>query len=120
MKIGFFLLSLLLFAGCATTTASNIAGKNRSQLLIVPAAEVNRMSLDYFAKQNDAARSKHLLVTGGPEFDRVQVIMRRLVPHTVALRKDAVDWPWELVLIDAPEVNAHVMAGGKVTASTLA
>ncbi|NCS66446.1 MAG: peptidase M48 [Hydrogenophilales bacterium CG03_land_8_20_14_0_80_62_28] len=118
MKIGFFLLSLLLFAGCATTTASNIAGKNRSQLLIVPAAEVNRMSLDYFAKQNDAARSKHLLVTGGPEFDRVQVIMRRLVPHTAALRKDAVDWPWELVLIDAPEVNAHVMAGGKVTVYT--
>jgi predicted Zn-dependent protease len=109
---------MLLIAGCATTTTSNIAGKNRSQLLIVPTSDVNRISLTYFAQQNNDAQTKHQLITSGPEFARVNTIMHRLVPQTVALRKDAIDWPWELVLIDAPDVNAHVMAGGKVTVYT--
>jgi predicted Zn-dependent protease len=118
MKTGFLLLAVLLLAGCATTTRPNIAGTTRSQLLIVPSATVNRMSLDYFAQQNTEARTKHRLITQGPEFNRVNVIMHRLIPQTAALRNDAVNWPWELVLIDSDEVNAHVMAGGKVTVYT--
>ncbi len=118
MKAGFTLLAALLIAGCATTTAPNIAGTNRSQLLIVSASDVNKMSLGYYAQQNNDARTKHQLITSGPEFNRVNAVMRRLIPQTAILRKDAVGWPWELVLIDSQEVNAHVMAGGKVTVYT--
>jgi predicted Zn-dependent protease len=118
MRTQFLLLAILLFAGCATTTTSNIAGSNRSQLLIASASDVNRLSLGYFAQQNNDARSKHRLITSGPEFNRVNAVMHRLIPQTATFRKDAVDWPWELVLIDAPDVNAHVMAGGKVTVYT--
>ncbi len=118
MNFRFLLLAVLLVAGCATTTQSNVAGKNRSQLLLVPASAVNRMSLQFFEKQNSEAKAKQQLITGGPEFNRVDAVMHRLIPQTGILRKDAVRWPWELVLIDAPDINAHVMAGGKVTVYT--
>jgi predicted Zn-dependent protease len=44
--------------------------------------------------------------------------MQRLAPQVAAFRADAARWPWQLVLIDEDTVNAHVMAGGKITVYT--
>lgn len=107
--------AISLLTACGSTTKSSVAGGNRSQLLLVSAETVNKASLQYYAQQNAEARKKGELITSGAEFSRVQNIMQRMVPQVGVFRDDAAAWKWELVLIDEPEVNAHVMAGGKIT-----
>ena len=104
-----------LLMGCGTTTKDTAAGRHRSQLLIVSAEEVNQSSLQFYAQQNAEARKKGELITSGPEFNRVYAIMQRMVPQVGVFREDARNWNWELVLINEDTVNAHVMAGGKIT-----
>jgi len=114
------LCAALLAAGCASTTSGSVAtgGKSRSQLLLVSPEQVMKQSLQYYDEQNREARAKGQLVTSGPEWSRVNAIMQRLVPQVAAFRPDAARWPWQLVLIDEDTVNAHVMAGGKITVYT--
>lgn len=104
-----------MLTACGTTTKSSVAGSNRSQLLIVSADTVNKSSLQYYAQQNAEARQKGELVTSGAEYNRVYTIMQRMVPQVGVFRDDATAWKWELVLINEDTVNAHVMAGGKIT-----
>ena len=104
-----------LITACATSTKAGVAGTQRSQLLLVSADTVNKASLQYYAQQNSEARKKGELITSGPEYERVRHVMERLVPQVGVFRDDAARWPWELVLIDEETVNAHVMAGGKIT-----
>ncbi|MDO5626458.1 MAG: M48 family metallopeptidase [Pseudomonadota bacterium] len=111
------LAAALLVVGCASTTTGSVTTgeQGRQQLLLVSSEQVMQQSLQYYAKQNNEARSEGTLVTSGPEFQRVQNIMRRIVPHVAAFRPDAANWPWQLVLINEDTINAHVMAGGKIT-----
>lgn len=107
----------LLVVGCANSTSGSVAtgGGSRSQLLLVSPSEVMQQSLKYYDEQNREARSEGSLITSGAEFNRVHGIMQRLVPQVTAFRADAAKWPWQLVLINEDTVNAHVMAGGKIT-----
>jgi Zn-dependent protease with chaperone function len=107
----------LLAAGCASTTTGSVAtdGRSRSQLLLVSQEQVVQQSLQYYDQQNQKARSQGKLVTSGAEWNRVNAVMQRLVPQVAAFRPDAARWPWQLVLIDEDTINAHVMAGGKIT-----
>ena len=110
----------LLAAGCASTTSGSVAagGKGRSQLLLVSSDEVMQQSLQYYEQQNKQARAKGELITSGAEWSRVNAVMQRLTPQVAAFRPDAARWPWQLVLINEDTVNAHVMAGGKITVYT--
>lgn len=114
------LCAALLAAGCASTTSGSVAagGAGRSQLLLVSSDEVMQQSLQYYEQQNKQARAKGELITSGPEWSRVNAIMQRLTPQVAAFRSDAARWPWQLVLINEDTVNAHVMAGGKITVYT--
>ena len=111
------LASALLAAGCASTTTGSVAtdGRSRSQLLLVSSETVTQQSLQYYNEQNAEARKDGTLITSGPEYQRVYKVMQRLVPQVATFRPDAARWPWQLVLIDEDTVNAHVMAGGKIT-----
>ncbi len=104
-----------LMLGCATTTEQGVTGKNRSQLLLVSAEQVQTTSLQYYQQEKTDASKKGVLITSGAEYDRVARIMNRMIPQVAVFRKDALNWKWELVLIDEATINAHVMAGGKVT-----
>ena len=110
----------LLVAACANTTSGSVAtgGQSRSQFMMVSPETVMSQSLQYYDKQNKEARSEGTLITSGPEWSRVNAVMQRLVPQVAAFRPDAGRWPWQLVLIDEDTVNAHVMAGGKITVYT--
>ena len=107
----------LLAAGCANTTTGSVTtdGRSRSQLLLVSSETVSQQSLQYYNAQNSEARKDGTLITSGAEYNRVYAIMQRLVPQVGAFRPDAAKWPWQLVLINEDTVNAHVMAGGKIT-----
>ncbi|MBK6866690.1 MAG: M48 family metallopeptidase [Burkholderiales bacterium] len=111
------LAAALLMAGCASTTTGSVAsgGSSRSQLLLVSPEQVMQQSAQYYEQQNREARSEGTLITSGAEWNRVNAVMQRLVPQVAAFRPDAARWPWQLVLINEDTVNAHVMAGGKIT-----
>lgn len=105
-----------LIAGCASTTNDSAVGEGRKQLLLLPQQQVLQSAQAYYAQELDTASRKGVLLRSGREYERLRTILNRIVPATAALRPEAVDWKWELALIDEPEtVNAHVLAGGKVT-----
>jgi len=104
----------LLFA-CANTTRSGAVGINRSQFLVVSASEVDRLSAVSYNEQNQKAKEKNILLTSGPEYDRLKAISNRLISQTGVFREDTRQWNWQLVLINAPILNATCAPGGKIT-----
>jgi len=107
------LTSLLL--ACANTTRSGAVGINRSQFLVVSASEVDRLSAVSYNEQNQKAKEKNILLTSGPEYDRLKAISNRLISQTGVFRDDTRQWNWQLVLINAPILNATCAPGGKIT-----
>ncbi|WP_215367789.1 M48 family metallopeptidase [Polynucleobacter sp. AP-Titi-500A-B4] len=107
-------LTTLLLA-CANTTRSGAVGVNRSQFLVVSASEVDRLSAISYNEQNQKAKEKNILITSGPEYDRLKAISNRLISQTGVFRDDARQWNWQLVLINAPILNATCAPGGKIT-----
>ncbi|HEX8614443.1 MAG TPA: M48 family metallopeptidase [Telluria sp.] len=102
-------------AGCATSTKPGAVGITRSQLLTVPASEVDAMALSDFSHQNQKAKSAGRLVSKGAEYDRLARVAKRLQAQVPVFRDDAKGWKWELALIDAPMLNATCAPGGKIT-----
>ena len=107
-------LTTLLLA-CANTTRSGAVGINRSQFLVVSASEVDRLSAISYNEQNQKAKEKNILITSGPEYDRLKAISNRLISQTGVFRDDTRQWNWQLVLINAPILNATCAPGGKIT-----
>ena len=107
------LTSLLL--ACANTTRSGAVGVNRSQFLVVSASEVDRLSAVSYNEQNQKAKEKNILLTSGPEYDRLKAISNRLISQTGVFRDDTRQWNWQLALINAPILNATCAPGGKIT-----
>jgi Zn-dependent protease with chaperone function len=104
-----------LLSACANTTRSGVVGVNRSQFLVVSAFEVDRLSAISYNEQNQKAKEKGLLITSGPEYDRLKTISNRLIAQTGIFRDDTNQWNWQLVLINAPILNATCAPGGKIT-----
>lgn len=102
-------------ASCASTTRPGAIGVERQQLLIVPAATVERMALVHYADQYNKAKAAGRLIESGPEYDRLKVIGGRLIRQTAVFRDDTRQWKWHLSLIDAPVLNATCSPGGKIT-----
>jgi predicted Zn-dependent protease len=104
-----------LLLACANTTRSGAVGINRSQFLVVSASEVDRLSAVSYNEQNQKAKEKNILLTSGPEYDRLKAISNRLISQTGVFRDDTRQWNWQLVLINAPILNATCAPGGKIT-----
>lgn len=107
--------AILLLAACASTTKPGAVGVTRPQLLLVPAPTVERMALVSYAQQAEKAKSEGKLITSGAEYDRLLRIANRLKAQVGIFREDTLQWKWQLVLIDAPVLNASCAPGGKVT-----
>lgn len=105
----------LMLAACASTTKPGVVGVQRQQLMLVSADTVERMALVSFAQQNKQAQAEGRLVTRGAEYERLKRIAARLQKQVTVFRDDSAKWNWQLVLIDAPVLNATCAPGGKIT-----
>ena len=114
-KVFFSLALTSLLLACANTTRSGAVGVNRSQFLAVSASEVDRLSAVSYNDQNQKAKEKNILITSGPAYDRLKTISTRLIAQTGVFRDDTQQWNWQLVLINAPILNATCAPGGKIT-----
>jgi len=113
--IAFCIASITLFSACTTTTRPGVVGVNRQQLMMASQSEVERLSTISFNEQNKKAQEKKILITSGPQYDRLINIANRLIPQTAYFRDDTQKWNWQLSLINSPVLNATCAPGGKIT-----
>ena len=113
--IAFCIASITLVSACTTTTRPGVVGVNRQQLMMASQSEVERLSAISFNEQNKKAQDKKILITSGPQYDRLISIANRLIPQTAYFRDDTQKWNWQLSLINSPVLNATCAPGGKIT-----
>jgi predicted Zn-dependent protease len=104
-----------LLVACANTSRPGVVGVERSQFMMISAAQIDRISATSFEQQARNAQKKNILITSGPQYDRLKNIANRLIPQTAVFRDDTRQWNWGLQLIDSPMVNATCAPGGRIT-----
>ena len=109
-------LAALAMVGCQTvqTTEGGAVGVDRSQTMLVSAQEVEQASAKQYQEVLAAARKNDALNRDAQQVARVRAIANRLIPQTAVFRPDAPGWQWEVNVLNSKELNAWVMAGGKV------
>jgi predicted Zn-dependent protease len=109
-------LAMAAAAGCQTvqTTQPGAVGVERQQSMLVSSAEVNASASKAYQQIIAEATKKGQLNTDAAQLARIRGVSQRLIPQTAAFRADAPGWQWEVNLIDAKDVNAWVMPGGKI------
>lgn len=112
-RISLIILSTLLVA-CASTTHEGSVNAGRRQLLLIPSSQVEQMAGQAYLDTKTDAKKKGSLDRNPEQVQRVQTVMKRLIPHTKIFRSDALDWAWESHVITSPEINAYCMPGGKI------
>ena len=105
---------VLLLAACSSTTQEGTTGVKRKQLMLLPSAQVDAMSLESYKGELSKAAGAGKLNTDKANLERVRVIADRLVPHVATFRSDAVSWQWEVNLETRDELNAYCAPGGKI------
>jgi predicted Zn-dependent protease len=105
---------VLLLAACSSTTQEGTTGVKRKQLMLLPSAQVDAMSLESYKGELSKAAGAGKLNTDKANLERIRVIADRLVPHVATFRSDAVSWQWEVNLETRDELNAYCAPGGKI------
>ena len=107
-------LTVLLVAGCASTTEGGAVGAERKQLLLVSSAELEQAAAQGYAQLQADASKKGELNADAAMTQRVRAVARRIEPLTGVFRKDAPAWKWEVNVTSSDELNAFCMPGGKI------
>lgn len=95
--------------GIALQPGTSVVGK------LIPAATLESQAVKEYAELKQQAAAKGTLAgTNDPQLVRLRRIANRILPHTARWNPRASDWPWEVNLIKAKEINAFCMPGGKI------
>jgi len=86
----------------------------KPRLLLVPEAMVNSAAARQYLQMTDQARQRRVLNTDAPQVARVRAIAQRMIAHGARFNPRAAQWNWEINVIDAPQINAFCMPGGKI------
>ncbi|HEV7477013.1 MAG TPA: M48 family metallopeptidase [Burkholderiales bacterium] len=102
--------------GCQTveTTQSGVVGVDRQQHMLISSEQMNAGAEKAYADLLAQAKAKGALDSDPAQAQRVQAIVKRLIPQTAVFRKDAPGWKWEAHVIGTKDVNAFCMPGGKM------
>ena len=86
---------------------------------LVPAASLEKAALQQYGQLRAQAVGRNaLLAEDDAQAKRVQRIAKELLPHTHKWNSRAKDWPWEVIVVKTPTVNALCMPGGKIAVFT--
>lgn len=109
-----FLSALLPLTACTSTTQGGAIGGERKQLMLVSSQEILQISNQSYQQTIAAARQAGVLDRNPAQVARLKRIANRLIPHANVYRADATRWDWRVHAISSNEVNAYVLAGGKI------
>lgn len=106
----------LLLAGLNAAAQESRQGVEvqKSRLLLLPAATVEKSSAQQYGQLMRQAQQKNALNRDPQQVERLRDIARRLIPHATRFNQDAAKWRWEVNLISSNSVNAFCMPGGKI------
>lgn len=108
----------LLAAACTTvqTTGQGHIGLDRTQRMspLVSEQDLNRSAEAAYAQVLGESKSRGALNADPAMTARVRAIARRLIPAVAAFRPAALDWKWEVNVIESDDLNAWCMPGGKI------
>ncbi|MDY0011652.1 MAG: M48 family metallopeptidase [Rhodocyclaceae bacterium] len=96
------------------TTGAGVVGVERSQSMLVSAESVVDASARQYQQMLELARRKNLLNRDGAQVARVRGVADRLISQVRVFRPDAMNWRWEVNVLDSDQLNAWCMAGGKI------
>lgn len=82
--------------------------------MLVSAEEVEAASSKQYQEVLAEARKKNALNRDPQQVARVRAIADRLIAQTPVFRPDARGWSWEANVLESDQLNAWVMAGGKM------
>ena len=110
---------LLPMAGVGTASAQPAPTETgvqvrKPRLLLVPESTVNATAAQQYAQMKQQAQARRVLNVDAPQVQRVRGIAQRLIPHGTRFNPQAARWAWEVNVIDAPQINAFCMPGGKI------
>ena len=103
-----------LLSACASTTNNSVSGVQRSQLLLLPSATVDKMSAQSYTQTLQDAQKNHTLNADKALLNRVNTISQRLIAQVGVFRPDATKWKWEVNVEKNDQLNAYCMPGGKI------
>lgn len=90
-------------------------GKESRFAKLVPAESIEQASVQKYGELLQQARQQNALFPDqAPEVIRLRNIARRIIPFTPEWNPRANQWRWQVNLINAKEVNAFCMPGGKI------
>jgi predicted Zn-dependent protease len=108
------LVLVLALAGCETTTSSGAVGVDRQQFMLISAEQLDQVAGQTYNKLAADATKKGELNSDPAMTARVRAIAARIEPQTRVFRPDAVNWNWQVNVIDSKELNAFCMPGGRI------
>ena len=108
----------IIFSGCASTTQGGVVGANRTQLLTVSEETMNQSAKLAYADTLKQATSAKTLNTDATQTKRVKTISNNLINQVGVFRPDALNWDWEVNVINDKTINAWCMPGGKIAVYT--
>src|SRR5215831_14764349 len=112
------LVVLAALAACTSTTEQGTVGVERSQLMFVSSADLNKAAAAQYQQVIRTETPKGNINHDPKQAERVRNIAKRLIPQTAVFRKDALEWKWEVNVLTSPEINAWCMPGGKIAVYT--
>lgn len=98
------------------TTQPGAIGIDREQKMspLVSEADLVQGAASAYAQVLGEARQEGKLNTNAAMTRRVRAVADRLIPTVGVYRKDALQWNWQVNVINSPELNAWAMPGGKI------
>lgn len=110
------IISSTLLIACANvqTTQSGSLGVTRKQYIAVDSERLIKQSKQIYIQEVQKARTQGKLNTDLKVYQRVQNITQKLIPQTVVFRPEALNWQWEVNLVDINQPNAYCLPGGKI------
>lgn len=108
----------VLLTGCAAvqTTGSGAVGIERKQYMssLVSEQALQQEAASQYNAMISQAKAQGALDVNAAQTRRVQTIARRLIAQVGVFRPDAVQWNWQVHVLNSKEINAWCMPGGKI------
>ena len=83
--------------------------------VLIPEEQLNEAAAQQYTAMMGEAQQKGVLVPDShPEVKRLRAIAQRIIPHAPRWNQSAAQWQWQVNLIDANQVNAFCMPGGRI------
>ena len=101
-------------AAPGTTAPESGVQVRKPRLLLVPESMVNSTAAQQYLQMKQQAQARRVLNVDAPQVQRVRAIAQRIIPFGARVNPRSAQWAWEVNVIDAPQINAFCMPGGKI------